>query len=127
MQEFNNWKQQEGMKLSTPKFRKYTRSISLSDYAFGELLRVAEELGYVFGNNKPNINELIEAIGLGCLHIEPSQPFAHEGLMSDQCYEDGKNDALEGRAANFELIYGTQKPRQLREAYVRGYYEHLAR
>lgn len=122
--DFTNWQQDNNL---VPSYQRFPRTdkrhnLNISAEAYEGLLKLTEVFNCP-GSNRKKIDNLLEMIGLNALHVtEPKYSFKIDSvnINSNICYEDGKQDAREGREYNFQLLY-PEEDRIYEEAYRRGY------
>jgi len=133
MEEYQVWRQAQGLARATPKYPKRSRPFFVSDNAFEGLHRLAEQFGLMHGT-KPSASGLVEAIGLNTILVyqeeETDSGYGSaayvdtDGLTVSQCFELGKEDYIEKRPMAFStsaLAGGRKRSRVFVEAYVKGY------
>jgi len=135
MEEYQVWRQSQGLSRATPKYPKRSRPFFVSDQAFEGLHKLAEQFGLMHGT-KPSASGLVEAVGLHTIIVykeDESDSNSNygsaayidtDGLTVAQCFELGKEDYIEKRPMAFStsaLAGGKKRSRVFVEAYVKGY------
>jgi hypothetical protein len=129
VEDYQQWRIQNGFGRIVPKFKKHGTSFSLSSEAVHGLQEIARNLGF-FRREEPSINKLLEAIGLHMLIVSPLDTHEYsgfvdtDGLTEEMCYEQGKKDYNEKKAPSFyddAVLGGRTRSAYFLNAYIRGY------
>ena len=121
---FNDWKQDH---MDPPAHQKFPCaenrvSLALSNECLEGLNKLTTLFNCESTSQNKSITKLLELIGLNCLYVTLLPNLSLEGRTSHEAYNDGKQDAIEKREYNFQLLY-KGFPREFEEAYRRGYLE----
>lgn len=117
----NQWRSKNNLSISTKKYKKNPINLSLSIKAIEGISLLAKHYNRLNGNR--TLSDFLEAIGTGEFILTPFILDSNDPLLIE-CYESGKQDALEKRPYDFELIFGNNQELEYKTAYRIGYLEH---
>lgn len=129
MEEYQTWREVQGLSRAAPKYPKRSRPFFISDQAFDGLYKIAERFDIRHGKNA-SASGVIEQIGLNMLIVYKDEEATTEayvdsdGLTVEDCYELGKQDYIAKKPMAFgtSALAGTKKrSRIFVEAYAKGY------
>lgn len=106
----------QGIPPALPQFERNGVTITISQHAYSQLVRLAEQLTEPVAKYKHSpVNELLETIGLYQLEIVRPDLSMYRSIQ-----EDGFQDAIEQRQPSPSSDY---ESRESYQAYMRGYFE----
>lgn len=129
MEQYQAWREANGMSRATTKYPKSSRPFFISQQAFDGLSKLAEQFGIIRGA-KPSASALLEKIGLQEIFIQVPEVeddigyMDVDGLTPKQCYELGVEDRKAKRPMAFStsaLAGGRKRSRTFIKAYADGY------